>query len=136
MTTVYLAGKMGDLSKEDMKSWRDSATEYLESHGFSVQDPTTVMFDHSIGIERPQEITENNKYMIDNSEIVLVEFDNPELDISIGTVCEVVYAYMQGMPILVWGRDQDTIEHPWIEYHSVRSFEKMEDVLDYLVNCY
>lgn len=128
MTTVYLAGKMTSLTKEEMSLWRDIAVDYLIHHKFKVLNPVAT----DLGTEpTARRIVGNNKYQIRNSDVVLAELDHA--DVSLGTVCEIVFASNIGRPVIAWGKADNIINHPWIQEHIEAHFESLDTALAYIV---
>lgn len=124
--TVYLAGAMSGLTREEMIGWRLVAENLLNEQGFSVLSPVNT----ELGSDpMAREITGSNKYQIQHSDIVLAEFDR--LDVSKGTVGEVVFAWMIGKPVITWGMANHA-EHSWIKDHSVRHFINLTDAVEYI----
>ena len=131
--TVYLAGKMTGLTKEEMTRWRRKARELFLKYStysvFKVLDPTVVMLHDE---PSDKEITASNKYQIRNSDIVLAEIDFDE--ISIGTIGEIVYAHTIGKPVIVWGKNERIKWHPWIQGHIIADFAELENAVRYIVS--
>ena len=130
MTTVYLAGAMFGLTLEDMNGWRMSVARELLSCGFAVLNPV----DTDFGPEPTgREITDSNEFQIRHSDVVLAEFNRET--VSIGTVGEVVFAWMINKPVITWG-GAVYVEHPWIRERTTRHFASLGDAVDYIVRNY
>lgn len=126
MTTVYLAGGMAGLTKEEMSAWRMMAHNRLWNE-FHVFDPSDTPLSERL---TDREIVDSNKFQIRNSDVVLVELDHDRA--SIGTIGEIVFAREQGKPVIAWGRAYNIINHPWIKEHITIHFEKLEDAVQYI----
>ena len=132
MTTVYLAGKMSGLTFGEMTAWRVKAENELKKNGFKVLDPTA-----SFAKEKdatPREIVDNNKYQIKWSDIILAELNHN--NISIGTIGELVFSREWNKPVIAWGCAKSVINHPWVQEHVTKIFERMEDAVQYIIDCY
>ena len=133
--TVYLAGKMDGLTDEEIGGWRYVAAENLI--GFEIMDPADFYFNikkyYPEGEPTPREITDNNKWMIQQSTVVLAEMDHDAP--SVGTVSEVIYARTIGKPVIIWGTSP-SMKTPWIIEHSTRQFDRLEDAVGYLIDFY
>lgn len=129
---VYLAGKMQGLTIEEMTGWRIHAARKLKEAGFEIYDPTmTKLADVQVG----RAITGSNKYHMKNSDIVLMEFDFPE--VSIGTVGEAVYSCEKlNIPVIAWGRAFHIVNHPWVCDHLTAHFEKLDDAVEHIAANY
>lgn len=134
--TVYLAGKMTGLTVRQMSTWRNLASTYLRNNGFHVLNPFECFKDELIQQTKPtaREIVGNNKYQIQHSDIVLAELNYA--DVSIGTVGEIVFAAMLGIPVIAWGRAEDVIDHPWIQDHVTAVYGDLEDALECIIARY
>jgi len=131
--TVYLAGKMTGLDREEMNKWRHRAEVTLLDHGFKIANPASVPFNFDGYSNSPtnKEIIASNKFQIQRSDIILAELNHTE--ISHGTNAEIVYAGTIGKPVIVWGENYSVINSPWIAEHTVKQFSRMDDALEYIV---
>lgn len=128
---VYLAGKISGLSQNQANEWRDVARDYLSLHDIDTHNPFEG-FDVD-GKYEPREIVARNKFYIQKSDIILAEMEHNEP--SLGTMGEIVYANMLGMPIFTWGT-ADYNGNPWVETHVNKHFKRLDDALDYIVAMY
>lgn len=130
MINVYLAGKITGLTMEEATRWRIKAKELLKDVAI-VKDPTAFQ------PPTPKTIVVTNKLQILESHVVLAEFEH--LDVSIGTVGEIVFATEHKIPVVVWGR-LELIQNPWIQEHSIFQALSLEDAVDFIkyniVPCY
>lgn len=86
-------------------------------------DPDTTTVSDGQEFVHVDEIVETDKAMIDDADAVLVGWQRCP---SVGTPMEILYAYQQGLPIVVW-HDPDTAAagapdtgelSPWLTYHA------------------
>ena len=129
--TVYLAGKMAGLSKEQMNEWRDKAVDELVEANFNVLSPVNTDFGTNVS---DSEIIHSNDFQIGHSDIILAELDYEQ--ISIGTICEIVEARRQGKPVIVWGTAYNIINHPHIRGRITRHCEDLENAVQYIIENY
>lgn len=131
MATVYLAGKMTDLSFDEMNAWRKLTTDELFKCGFRTLNPVA-----SSLRPRPsnREIRDNNRYQIDNSDVILAELDHKQ--ISVNTLAEIVYAGVKNKPVIVWGTNYALINQPWIFESITAHFEARVEAVDYIIKNY
>lgn len=129
--TVYLAGKMTGLTKEEMSEWRKVAALILSNQGFKVLDPMRfAITDHPDMTDR--EMVDNNKFMIRHSTVILAELNYDE--VSIGTVGEIIFAREKlGLPVVVWGQSGKVTGHPWIREHVTKVFADLYEAIEYIV---
>lgn len=79
------------------------------------------------------QIVESDKRMILDCDAVLVGWD-PSVP-ACGTPMEVMFAWEQGIPVVVWlrGGQPDLADvSPWLDYHADRIETDVEDCLDYI----
>lgn len=109
--TIYLAGPMEHVSKEEAKGWRQIATTLLWNNS-NVLDPTRRV--HNFDKRYMKRIFELDLRDIQESDIILVNLDNPEIA-KHGTAMEVFYAsYVLRKPVVAFKKDAATI-HPFFE---------------------
>ena len=112
MRTVYLAGPMEHVSKEDATGWRDKAKEILESMDVVTLDPTRRI--HNFDKRYMKRIFELDLRDIQESDIILANLDNPTVA-KHGTAMEVFYAsYVLRKPVVAFKSDASTV-HPFFE---------------------
>ena len=112
MRTVYLAGPMEHVSKEDATGWRDAAKEILESMDVVTLDPTRRI--HNFDKRYMKRIFELDLRDIQESDIILANLDNPTVA-KHGTAIEVFYAsYVLRKPVVAFKADASTV-HPFFE---------------------
>lgn len=110
--TVYLAGPMEHVSKEDATGWRDRAKEILESMDVVTLDPTRRI--HNFDKRYMKRIFELDLRDIQESDIILANLDNPTVA-KHGTAMEVFYAaYVLRKPVVAFKADASTV-HPFFE---------------------
>jgi len=129
--TVYLAGKMSGLSKEEMNGWREVSTDKLLEAGYKVLNPVETDFGTNVS---DSEIIHSNDFQIRHSDIILAELDYEQ--ISIGTICEIVEARRQGKPVIAWGTAYSIINHPHIRGRITRHCEDLENAVQYIIENY
>jgi len=129
--TVYLAGKMAGLRKEEMNEWRDKAADELVEANFNVLSPVNTDFGTNV---TDSEIIHSNDFQIRHSDIILAELDYE--NISIGTICEIVEARRQGKPVIAWGTAYNIINHPHIRGRITRHCEDLENAVQYIIENY
>jgi nucleoside 2-deoxyribosyltransferase len=110
--TVYLAGPMEHVSKEEAQGWRNIAWDMLDSADVKVLDPTRRI--HNFEKRYMKRIFELDLRDIQESDIILVNLDNPTVA-KHGTAMEVFYAsYVLRKPVVAFKADASVI-HPFFE---------------------
>jgi len=117
--TIYLAGPMEHVSVEEANGWRNIATsmfkqynKYYDGETIKVLDPTRRV--HNFDKRYMKRIFELDLRDIQESDIILVNLDNPTVA-KHGTAMEVFYAsYVLRKPVVAFKEDASTI-HPFFE---------------------
>lgn len=110
--TVYLAGSMEMVTKEEAKGWRDKAEIILHHADVITLNPCRRL--HNFEKRYMKRIFELDLRDIQESDIVLVNLDNPTVA-KHGTAMEVFYAsYVLRKPVVAFKADASVI-HPFFE---------------------
>jgi len=110
--TVYLAGPMEHVSKEDAMGWRDKAEFILWHADVITLNPCRRI--HNFDKRYMKRIFELDLRDIQESDIILVNLDNPTVA-KHGTAMEVFYAsYVLRKPVVAFKADASII-HPFFE---------------------
>lgn len=111
---VYLAGPIYGCGDADCKDWRAAARAALDARGITYRDPMDRDYrgrEHEPGIA--EEIVLGDKRDIIDCDALLVYFDHP----SVGTSMEVLFAYDNARPVVVWNTTGRALS-PWLTYHA------------------
>lgn len=119
---VYLCGPINGCTDEEAKDWREAAKVRLPR----TRDPMKRDY-RGKEAECYREIVDLDKVDIDNSEIILVNYDKP----SVGTSMEIFYAWTKTIPVIVVCRPE-TVISPWLRYHSTRIVHSFEDAFAWI----
>ena len=111
--TIYLAGPMEHVSKENAEGWREEATQRLEQAGCVILNPCRRL--HNFRKEEMKSIFELDMRDINESDIVLAHLDNLKEIPRHGTAMEVFYAaYVRRIPVVAFKATQNDV-HPFFE---------------------
>jgi nucleoside 2-deoxyribosyltransferase len=123
---IYLAGPINGCTDEECKDWREYVKTQLGEE--NTLDP---MRRDYRGIEKNnfEAIVEGDKADIDESTVMLVNYDKP----SVGTSMEILYAWERGKKVIIVVDPAPGVRiSPWLIYHSHKIFLSFADALDYL----
>ena len=110
--TVYLAGPMEHVSIDDAQKWRTIAEHLLSMADVRTLNPCRRV--HNFETRYMKRIFELDLRDIQESDIILVNLDNPTVA-KHGTAMEVFYAsYVLRKPVVAFKADASTI-HPFFE---------------------
>lgn len=137
----YLCGGMGLFWKErfnEGNEWRVDIKDRIEqiSNGkvkccnpndyFNFLDRSTY--------ESDKEVMEFDLYKVRNSDLVIVNFNDPK---SIGSACEMAMAYELKIPIIgLCENGEEKILHPWLKEFCNRVFTDREELILYVTKHY
>ena len=110
MAKVYLCGPINGCTDNEAKNWREAAKLRLPD----TLDPMKRDY-RGREAECYREIVELDKRDVEDSDIVLVNYDKP----SVGTSMEILHAWLHGIPVIVVCRP-DAVISPWLRYHSTK----------------
>lgn len=146
---VYLAGAIGcyGYNSEIPMEWRKEAEEYFKSRSvdFVCINPTNY---YEYGKEyhnTEREVMRFDMRKVKESDVILVNL--ADLDKSLGTSDEIIYAWLHNIPIIGFLKTKDeymecqvqAVIHPW-KYEQVDRIETgqyaMEEAIDYILNYY
>lgn len=139
---IYLAGKMGGLSYEDMNKWRVELTNKFlfisqdMNYDLWVINPVNFYNFEEQRHQSEKEIKEYDLAHVITSDIVIVNLDG--LSSSDGTKIELHDAnYNHKIPVIAFGRRElyDNL-HPWIKDNITRVENNMNDVVEYIKEFY
>lgn len=136
---IYLAGKMSNLSVEEMTLWRNEfkfkfKDRYLNediSNPFNIVSPTDFYSFEEKKHKTEREIMDYDLFIVKHSALVVVNLDYPN---SLGTAIELYEANKHcGIPVIGFGT---TINHSWIEECLNVKFETMDEAIKYILEFY
>ncbi len=90
-------------------------------------DTTTEMI-YASGNFTPNEIMARDLNDITRADILLMEMKAP----SIGSSCEIMYAWQRQKMIIVVSTNPAVIYHPWVNAIAAKIIPSMDDAIDYL----
>ena len=131
---VYLSGPIYLNNKHETEFWRNEATKFLEQYGISTIDPCRAKATYQPEFFTCNEILFRDLKDIDKADVVLVNFNLHGGKLPIGTVCEVMYAWMKQKPVVIVSNDPAIVNHPWMGALSVKIFKDINLALTYIVN--
>ena len=129
MTTVYLAGPIGDIGSGEAIGWRLHAGEVLKKAGFHVIDPLDGKDPRRFDYD-PAWIVGTDLASVDRSDIILADISREGASY-IGTAIEIRYAWEKVKYIYTWGKAKQNSY--WLRYHATKMFDTLPLALDFLL---
>ena len=135
--TIYLAGGMSGIPFEEYSTRRNYISCGLknnkqENTHLEIIDPSKYYNYDTKLHETEKEILRWELNKVRNSNLIVVDLT---VEKSIGTIVELAIAYENKIPIIGVNADKKNI-HPWLEEICDRTFENMDDGIDYIVGYY
>ena len=139
--TIYLAGKMSGLNKNDYCKWRSELTDALIDKSFivgsSIQiiNPTDYFDFEDMDRHLEKEVIQFDLNMVRQSDIVIVNVNG--VSSSIGTAIELYEANRLNIPVIAY-TDRDVADdvHPWIENCFSTVQMSKDELIDYIRDFY
>ena len=139
--TIYLAGKMSGLSKNDYCNWRSELENVLNNRanliGASIQiiNPAKYFDFDNMDRHLEKEVMQFDLNMVRQSDIVIVNVNG--VSSSIGTAIELYEANRLNIPVIAYteGNVVDDI-HPWIENCFSTVQMSKDELIDYIRDFY
>ena len=143
---IYLAGKMGGLTKEEMNGWRFLAQDYLnicspfKSNDVCINPVSFYNSDNYIELKATgREIMDFDLTAIKNCDLLLVNLNHTD---SMGTAIEMFYAHdILKMPVISFAyTDNFEKSYVWVKECSTKNFSgeenNLEEALEYINKFY
>lgn len=134
---IYLSGSMSGISFEEQSKWRNNIMDEIK---YNRECEKTVHFFNPVryyNFEESQhnserEIMEFDLYNLRNSDLVVVNFNNPS---SIGTAMELMLAKEYHIPVIAFGANGKYV-HPWLLETCTRICKDMRETVEHVVDFY
>lgn len=140
MYLVYLAGPIKGLNYDDSTNWRDQAAKVLTDVGITSLNPMRykeylkdeqnlqeIYPNHHLSTSKS--IVSRDTHDVRRSDIVLANFVGSQTA-SIGTACEVAYAYALGIPVVTAVEPGNVHDHSFIREMSSYIVPSLADALE------
>jgi len=75
-------------------------------------------------------IIQRDKKLILKSDILVAYINR----LSFGTIMEVMYSYDHGIPVYVINPSGEFLDDPWLLFHSIKQFRRIEDCFDFITS--
>jgi len=137
---IYLSGPMSGLPFEMQMAWRRDFIDIVGDRAECFNPPahfSDYYIDNNVtdfsGYKSDREVMDFDLWNLEESDIVVVNFDDSPL--SLGTMAEVAIAYACRIPVFGFCKNPDKL-HPWQRDMCYRMFESYKTCAIYLLNHY
>lgn len=136
MKTIYLAGSCEQATEDERTGWRKKCEKWIKKYadGFGAFSPVAY-FDYSrADYQSESEVFRFFRRKVEAADVILVNLSN--IRQSVGTICELAFAFQKNIPIIGFNMGVNYVEHPWLEEMMDRKFQEIDDALEYIRNYY
>ena len=135
MQTVYLAGIIDRSNISHSCKWRDKAKDELAKHFFDTRSPLRGKDLTKPSTFEPNEIVDRDLWDILRSDIVLanISMDENTKKISLGTPCEIMFAYEHNIPVVLVSNVEQVRNHFWMKRLCTKIFPDLDSAVKFIV---
>lgn len=142
--TIYLAGPITGLSYEEVVSRIERLQKELKKAGYDVIHPmigkkclqNETKFKPS-GYTHPitsdHSIVRRDHWMVINSDILFLDFTQGKSNVSIGSICELAWAYHNNVYTVVVLPKDNVHNHAFVKEMSDVIFTNIDEAIEYLI---
>jgi len=144
---IYLSGPIytGNTQeeREATDKWREEVTGYFRNYSHQefhysdkqifILDPCRKKAIYDPKLFTPNEIVFRDLKDVDDSDLIFVNIDLVGNKLPIGTVMEIMYAWIHKKPVVIVSKDPRILNHPWLIAMSVRMFVDIKEACEYTV---
>lgn len=126
MKSIYVAGRIESLSENEAMGWRRNVRQQLEVDEklFKVNCPPYAYEDFN------NLMWDRDYFLLDKSDILLVNFDYKKDGPFLGTSMEIGRAFYQRKPIIIFSSYSWVHENITLQYHASAIVSTMEEAID------
>lgn len=134
MNATYLCGGMEHLTNEQMRGWRQEATNKLALRGIETLDPTRRAPLHLVGPERTRNLARRvvkaDLQDIAHSRVILADLrDSSKGGRRWGSIAEIAHAHTKNK-IIIAILDEDQDVHPFVDFYATEIVHTLEEGID------
>jgi nucleoside 2-deoxyribosyltransferase len=124
--TIFLAGRIDGLNLDEAMQWRKDLKHFLEPE-FEVKIP-----DFVYKPEASNEVWGRNYFLLDHSDILIVNMNYEENEKFLGISMEMGRAFYQRKPIIIYSNKEWVKNNYTLKYHATAIIGNQTELLDYL----
>ena len=136
MPTIYVAGQISDKNLDKATGWRKEVHEWADLRGdIKILDPLVgkKVGDITNRVFTPNEIVLRDLKDIDESDFILANLSDLVADEPLfGTPCEIMYAWVQGIPVILVTDQKRLQTHYWTNVLCARILPDLTQALAYI----
>lgn len=136
MARIYFARAMEDMDAREILRAGESVAELLDARGLQLVDPFLEVDRHEDTCaikERAREIVERDLDLLRTVDAVLMDCSIPGRSY-IGCICELVYAYLWNIPVVVYVGSSNNDKRYWLQYHAPHICRTQDEAINILAS--
>jgi nucleoside 2-deoxyribosyltransferase len=133
---VYFARAMDGIAPDRIRGQALEVEEVLVAHGIQMFDPYREETEGESGEslrDRAREIVERDLALLRNTDAVLMDCSIAGHNY-IGCICELIYAYLWKIPIVVFVGDSGNENRIWLQYHASHVCKTRDEAITKLIH--
>ena len=138
MCRVYFARAMDGMDAEHIACEAKEVARELAAHGMQMVDTfVEVKSDEDLRTfdEKAREIVERDLALLKSADAVLMNCSIPGRSY-VGCICELVYAYLWRIPVVVYVGSSDNDKRYWLQYHATHVCRSRNEAVDALISLF
>lgn len=136
MYNIYFARAVDGMDADEILGLANQVTKELIVYQMLLVDPFVQVKhvrDTCTFEEKAREIVEGDLSILKSADAVLMDCSIPGRSY-IGCICELVYAHLWQIPVVVYVGSSGNDERYWLQYHATRVCKSREEAIDFLVS--
>ncbi len=131
MRKVYYARAMDGVPKGEIQKQTDKVIKELSNYNIELVDPF-IEIEQNLADGTFQEIyrriVEGDLSLLKTVDAILMDCSIPGRSY-VGCICELVYAFLWGIPIVVYTGTSGNDKRYWLNYHATHVYTEWEEVI-------
>jgi hypothetical protein len=131
---VYFARAVDGLDRAALLAAAQLVATELDGFGLQMTDPV-VAWMREVGESSPSDdptrLVQSDLGLLRQCDGVLMDMSIPDRTY-IGCTCELTYAYLWHLPVVVWVGDTGLERRPWLRYHAARVVHSRPEAVEAL----
>jgi nucleoside 2-deoxyribosyltransferase len=135
MYRVYFARAIDGIDVAEIHHLTEEMAREMETRGMQMVDPfVEISLNEQIPFEeKARQIVEGDLTLLKDVDAVFMDFSIPNRSY-IGCICELVYAYLWKIPVVVYVGTSGNDQRYWLQYHASHVSKDRGAALDFLAS--
>jgi nucleoside 2-deoxyribosyltransferase len=124
--TIYTSGPMDNINEDEAINWRKYVRSFLHQH-CKVYVPIYDSIE-----DNGNEVWSRNYFMLDRSDVILVNLDYSNTRPFLGLSLEMGRAYFQHKPIVIFSNYDWVHENKTLQHHAAKILRTLDEAIEYI----